>query len=152
VLTPYIIREQGDLRTVFERKLQERQEFLDHYFVFSDEKEYEPPKDYSRTSGLLEDIRQSYMTVDEQRHLEEQTRPRETKTHVPGVPLELPAPIGSEVAGAGPTAPAPPAKSEGALAPATPSPAAAQPAAPAGASPLLNVTPAPRSVDKVEGR
>ena len=57
VLTPYIIREQSDLRTVFERKMQERQEFLDHYFVFSDQTEYEPPKDYSRTNGLLEDIR-----------------------------------------------------------------------------------------------
>ena len=44
VLTPYIIREQDDLRTVFERKMQERQEFLDHYFVFSDRHEYEPPR------------------------------------------------------------------------------------------------------------
>jgi general secretion pathway protein D len=152
VLTPYIIREQADLRTVFERKLQERQEFLDHYFVFADEQQYEPPKDYSRTSGLLEDIRQSYMAVDEQRHLDELTRPREMKTHVPGVPLALPAPISSQVSGAGPAAPAPPAKSEGAQAPATPAPAPAQPAAPAGASPPLNVMPAPRSVDKVEGR
>ncbi|MBL9110735.1 MAG: type II secretion system secretin GspD, partial [Myxococcales bacterium] len=34
ILTPYIIRSQQDLRTVFERKMQERQEFLDRYFVF----------------------------------------------------------------------------------------------------------------------
>ena len=61
VLTPYIIREQDDLRTVFERKMQERQEFLDRYFVFTEQNEYEPPKDYSRTNGLLEDIRQSYL-------------------------------------------------------------------------------------------
>ena len=59
VLTPYIIREQADLRTVFERKMQERQEFLDHYFVFAEQNEYEAPKDYSRMNGLLEDIRQS---------------------------------------------------------------------------------------------
>ena len=39
VLTPYIIREQSDLRTVFERKMQERQEFLDHYFVFSEQQD-----------------------------------------------------------------------------------------------------------------
>ena len=45
VLTPYIIREQHDLRTVFERKMQERQEFLDHYFVFAEENEYEAPHD-----------------------------------------------------------------------------------------------------------
>ena len=76
VLTPYIIREQADLRTVFERKMQERQEFLDRYFVFSEEHEYEPPQDYSRTNGLLEDIRQSYLSVEEQRRLDELTRPR----------------------------------------------------------------------------
>ena len=75
VLTPYIIREQSDLRTVFERKMQERQEFLDHYFVFADQQEYEAPKDYSRTNGVLEEIRQSYLAVDEARRLEELTRP-----------------------------------------------------------------------------
>jgi general secretion pathway protein D len=154
VLTPYIIREQADLRTVFERKLQERQEFLDHYFVFADEQQYEPPKDYSRTSGLLEDIRQSYMAVDEQRHLDELTRPREMKTHEPGAPLELPAPIaGESAAAAAPPAAAPPAK-EGAPPAAPAAPAAPAPAngAPPGAPPPLNVAPPPRSVDKVEGR
>ena len=44
VLTPYIIREQDDLRAIFERKMQERQEFLDRYFVFSDEHDCEPPQ------------------------------------------------------------------------------------------------------------
>ena len=51
ILTPYIIRDQNDLRTVFERKMQERQEFLDRYFVFSDQQPYEPPRDFSRTNG-----------------------------------------------------------------------------------------------------
>ncbi|MDP9001564.1 MAG: type II secretion system secretin GspD, partial [Myxococcota bacterium] len=94
VLTPYIIREQSDLRAVFERKMQERQEFLDHYFVFSDQTEYEAPKDYTRTNGLLEDIRQSYEQVDEQRRLDELMRPREMRTHEPAHPLELPTTIG----------------------------------------------------------
>jgi general secretion pathway protein D len=93
VLTPYIIREQADLRTVFERKMQERQEFLDHYFVFAEQNDYEAPKDYSRMIGLLEDIRQSYTDVDDERRLEELQRPREIKTHEPGQPLELPGPI-----------------------------------------------------------
>jgi general secretion pathway protein D len=93
VLTPYIIREQQDLRTVFERKMQERQEFLDHYFVFAEQNEYEAPKDYSRMIGLLEDIRQSYTDVDDQRRLEDLQRPREIKTHEPGQPLELPGPL-----------------------------------------------------------
>ena len=32
-LTPYIIRDQSDFRRIFERKMQERQEFLDRYFA-----------------------------------------------------------------------------------------------------------------------
>ncbi|MDP9034549.1 MAG: type II secretion system secretin GspD, partial [Myxococcota bacterium] len=99
VLTPYIIREQSDLRVVFERKMQERQEFLDHYFVFSDQTEYEPPKDYSRTNGLLEEIRETYREVGEQKVLQEISRPREVRTHEPGQPLELPISSGSGMGG-----------------------------------------------------
>jgi general secretion pathway protein D len=137
VLTPYIIREQADLRAVFERKMQERQEFLDHYFVFSDQTEYEPPKDYSRNNGLLQDIRQSYMDAEEQRHLDELTRPREIKTHEPGQPLELPAPVSGTEGGPPPSAPQPAPPPQGAP--------AAQ-----GAPPALNITPPARSVEKVE--
>jgi general secretion pathway protein D len=101
VLTPYIVREQDDLRTIFERKMQERQEFLDHYFVFAEQNEYEAPKDYSRTTGLLEDIRQSFDEVEEQRRLEELQRPRELKTHTPGRPLQLPGRAGAAASTAG---------------------------------------------------
>ena len=68
VLTPYIIREQIDLRTIFERKMQERQEFLDRYFVFSERPRLQAAARTTRArTGLLEDIRQSYRDVDEQR-------------------------------------------------------------------------------------
>jgi len=136
VLTPYIIREQADLRKIFERKMQERQEFLDHYFVFAEQQEYEPPKDYSRTNGLLEDIRQSYLDIDEQRRMEELTRPREMKTHEPGQPLELPAPLGASASDT------PPARG----------PAPAAPAAPQEQpnTPPLNVMPQPRGFEKIE--
>jgi general secretion pathway protein D len=90
VLTPYIIREQSDLRAVFERKMQERQEFLDRYFVFSEAQQYSPPHDWSRTNGLLEDIRQGYLGVEEQKALDELTKPKEVKGHEPGQPLEMP--------------------------------------------------------------
>lgn len=90
VLTPYIIRSQQDLRTVFERKMQERQEYLDRYFIFSDAQEYKPPKDWSRTNGLVEDIRQAYFRLEERRRLDEITRPRDLKTHDPQRPLEMP--------------------------------------------------------------
>jgi general secretion pathway protein D len=137
VLTPYIIREQADLRTVFERKMQERQEFLDHYFVFSDQTAYEPPKDYSRTNGLLEDIRQSFAEIDEQRRIDELTRPREVRTHEPGQPLELPAPA---TGGPGTTA----AESRPGAPQLTP---AVNPAPPPA---NLNVAPPPRNVEKLE--
>ena len=52
VLTPHVIRDQEDLRKIFERKMQERQEFLDRYMVFSGE-DWKPPRDWSRTSGLV---------------------------------------------------------------------------------------------------
>jgi general secretion pathway protein D len=165
VLTPYIIREQADLRTVFERKMQERQEFLDHYFVFADQNGYEPPKDYSRLNGLLQEIRKSFEDIDEERRLEEITRPRERLTHEPGQPLELPTtmdpanaatPAGSAgpmPPGAAPTplvapAPAPP----GSAGPPgiQPPPGTPQPATPPAPPPTLNVAPPARSVEKIE--
>jgi general secretion pathway protein D len=90
VLTPYIIREQDDLRVIFERKMQERQEFLDRYFVFNESQQYKAPHDWSRTNGLVEDIRQSYLNVEEQRALLELTKPKEALGHEPGQPLEIP--------------------------------------------------------------
>jgi general secretion pathway protein D len=99
ILTPFIIREQSDLRTIFERKMQERQEFLDRYFVFSDRQDYNPPHDFSRTYGLLEDIRANYRGIEEQRILDEATRPKELRGHDPGQPLEMPATLHVVTAG-----------------------------------------------------
>jgi general secretion pathway protein D len=144
VLTPYIIRDQSDLRAIFERKMQERQEFLDHYFVFSDANEYVPPKDYSRTNGLLEDIRQSYLELGEQQRMEELTRPRDVLTHEPGAPLELPAPInGFHGAVAPSTMPGAPS------APAAPAQSGAAPSAPSP-PPTVNVAPPTRNVERME--
>jgi len=88
VLTPYIIRDQNDLRAIFERKMQERQEFLDRYFVFSDQRPYRPPRDFSRTNGLVEDIRQSMLNVVERKRLIEESKPSAVRTHTPGTPIE----------------------------------------------------------------
>jgi general secretion pathway protein D len=63
VLTPHVVREQGDLRRIFERKMQERQEFLDRYFVFQSE-DWSPPTDFARANGLVEDIRQARLEID----------------------------------------------------------------------------------------
>ena len=87
ILTPYVIRDQQDLRKVFERKMQERQEFLDRYFVF--EGEWEAPRDYSRANGLVEDIRQYYAQLDEQLRLEAESAPLDKGGHEPSPPIEL---------------------------------------------------------------
>jgi general secretion pathway protein D len=135
VMTPYIIRNQQDLRTVFERKMQERQEYLDRYFVFSDSSDYKPPKDWSRTNGLVEDIRQSYFSLDERKRLDEITKPRELKTHDPQRPLEMPQ--------GGPT------RSTGG-APGGPSLTNPQVVPSGGATPPVNVNPAVRNIEKIE--
>lgn len=119
ILTPYIIREQSDLRTIFERKMQERQQFLDRYFVFSDDTDYQPPRDYARTNGLVEFVRQSYKAVEEQKKLDELARPAELKTHEPGEPLEIPvSPAAPASGGVTPTPGQPTPPSSGNPAPA----------------------------------
>jgi general secretion pathway protein D len=67
-LTPYILRSPADLRAIYERKMRERQEFIDRYFVFSDS-EYDVPVDYSRTRGLLGQILSELILQDNDRKL-----------------------------------------------------------------------------------
>jgi len=107
VLTPYIIRDQSDLRAIFERKMQERQEFLDRYFVFSNDHDYKAPKDYSRANGLLEDIKATYRDLDEKERLEAISRPREVLGHYPGDALDLPSQFRASSAGTTPANPTP---------------------------------------------
>jgi general secretion pathway protein D len=65
ILTPYIIRDPGDLREIFERKMQERQQMIDRYFVFGEDK-FEPHIDYSRTRGLVSEIVNEIDRVEEE--------------------------------------------------------------------------------------
>jgi general secretion pathway protein D len=116
VLTPYVIRDQDDLRAIFERKMQERQEFLDRYFVFSDLVAWQPPRDYARSNGLVEDIRQAMLSQDEKSRLELERAPKARKTHEPGQPIALPSLGGRGGAGMGEdggSAPAPAAPATG---------------------------------------
>jgi general secretion pathway protein D len=103
ILTPYVIRDQQDLKRVFERKMQERQEFLDRYFVFAGQ--WEPPRDYSRTNGLVEDIRQSYAQLEEQLRLEAESAPVDKGGHEPSEPIDLPSNVKGK--GGGTAAPSP---------------------------------------------
>jgi general secretion pathway protein D len=85
-LTPYIIRDQSDLRAIFERKMRERQEFIDRYFVFGDH-DYEPPIDYSRTRGMMAEILNELDEIAVERALYEEAQARPPPDHVPRPPV-----------------------------------------------------------------
>ncbi len=85
-ITPYIIRSPEDLRAIFERKMRERQEFLDRYFVFGDH-DYEPVLDFSRTRGLVLEIFNELQAIDEERTLAEELAERPPPGHHARAPL-----------------------------------------------------------------
>jgi general secretion pathway protein D len=91
-MTPYVIRDQSDLRRIFERKMRERQEFLDRYFVLSGNAEVRPDIDYTRTNGLVEEIRQAIRQQREQQEREALSLERAPPSHRPSAPLELTLP------------------------------------------------------------
>jgi general secretion pathway protein D len=66
ILTPYIIKEPGDLRNIFERKVRERQEFLERWSAFRDETDYEAAIDYHRKRGVLEEINQTAIEAEQE--------------------------------------------------------------------------------------
>jgi general secretion pathway protein D len=140
IMTPYVIREQDDLRGIFERKMQERQEFLDRYLVFSDSQPWEPPHDYSRTNGLVEDIRQAFFDVDEKVRIERESKPKTPRTHEPREPIQMPSFGNRRAAGGGGED-----DGSGALRPggARPSPKVSVPVPSAGSG-------APKQVERVE--
>jgi general secretion pathway protein D len=104
VLTPYIIRDQEDLRVIFERKMQERQEIIDRYFVFGDSP-WKPPQDYRRSNGLVEDIRQSMLAQEEKRRFDDESKPAPKRPHEPGLPITRPLGSGHASREAEPGAP-----------------------------------------------
>jgi general secretion pathway protein D len=64
LLTPYIIKDQLDLQQIRERKLRERQEFVESFSTLNEMK-YEPKVDYRRKRGLVEEINRSIQTVED---------------------------------------------------------------------------------------
>ena len=91
IITPHIVRDQTDLRRIFEQKMQERQEFLDRFFVFDDSLPWEPLIDYSRANGLVEHIRQTQLAIAVRERLAREIAPDAPKTHEPVRPVALPS-------------------------------------------------------------
>jgi general secretion pathway protein D len=132
--------------------MQERQEFLDRFFVFSGQ-DWTPPRDWTRANGLVEEIRKSYAEIEEDRRMElEASGPGEYDRGT-SEPIELPG--APRVGGAAPEpagrrrAPTPPATATPpAAAPATPpAPAPAQPTGQNEADSPLRISPIARSVN-----
>ena len=86
ILTPYIIRDPGDLREIFERKMQERQQMIDRYFVFGEDK-FEPHVDYTRTRGLVAEIVNEIDGVEEEIRLARAAELEPPPDHVPRSPI-----------------------------------------------------------------
>jgi general secretion pathway protein D len=58
-LTPYIIQDQSDFRTIFERKMKERQQFVEQFY--GQVPGYNVPIDFSRKPGPLSRMNQSVL-------------------------------------------------------------------------------------------
>lgn len=142
ILTPHVIREQSDLRRIFERKMRERQEFLDRYFVFSSDT-WEPPRDYSRSNGLVEDVRQAFFQVEEQIRLEKESMPTEARIHEPTAAIEMPQVQTAAPVKAAPAAP----KAVPKAAPKPPARPKRAPAKPGTDASPLQINPVARSVN-----
>jgi general secretion pathway protein D len=84
-MTPYIVRTQADLRAIYERKIRERQEFLDRYFVFGTH-DYHPTVDYARTRGLVSEIMKQVTAIKDEHSLAEKL----AKAPPTGHPASLP--------------------------------------------------------------
>jgi general secretion pathway protein D len=108
VLTPHIVRDQADMKRILAKRMEERTELLERETIFSDDK-WSPPHDWARKRGLLGEIRQSQLAVEEKRREEEERAPKGDAPLAPP-PLDLPVPQGPGAHSAPPHAAPTPAK------------------------------------------
>jgi general secretion pathway protein D len=64
LLTPYIVKDQLDLQAIRERKIRERDEFVESFSTLNEMK-YEPKVDYRRKRGLIEEINRRIQSVED---------------------------------------------------------------------------------------
>jgi general secretion pathway protein D len=133
-LTPYIIRDASDFRTIFERKMKEREEFVERFY--GDSVNYHVPIDYERKSGPL-----GALTVNlrrEQNKIENGGSGQDSSERAIGPkrprPLFGPGAVAPDEGGPAPAAPGTVAPGSPPSAPAA-SPPAISPEAPPAASP-----------------
>jgi general secretion pathway protein D len=89
-LTPYIIRDQSDLKNIFERKLRERREFLERFTSFRD-KDYATAAVYRTRRGMLAELeRTARQAEDEARLLNQAEQQLERSASDEGPLMEAP--------------------------------------------------------------
>jgi len=64
LLTPYIVKDQLDLQSIRERKMREREEFVESFSTLNEMK-YEPKVDYRRKRGMVEEINRAIQSVED---------------------------------------------------------------------------------------
>jgi general secretion pathway protein D len=89
LLTPYIIKDQLDLRIIRERKLREHDEYAKSVASL-DRMRYEPRMNYTRKRGLVEDINRTLVDIDADIAARAALKPPSTVR--PG-PIEVPAAV-----------------------------------------------------------
>lgn len=89
LLTPYIIKDQLDLRMIRERKLREHDEYAKSVASL-DRMRYEPRMNYARKRGLVEDINRTILEVDADLAARAALKPPSAVK--PG-PIEIPAAV-----------------------------------------------------------
>ena len=91
-LTPYIIRDAMDFRNIFNRKMEERREFIEQMTAFESD-EYEPTIDYARTNGIVEEIHKTLLEIEEEQKILEALALLPPPEHKAVPPLDyVPAP------------------------------------------------------------
>ncbi len=120
-LTPYIIKDQSDFRAIFERKMKERQQFVEQFY--GQVPGYDVAVDFSRKPGPLSRMNQSV--------LREQQRAENGGPGVPGERLIKPGTQGSAAPRRGAQTPVAPAAEQAPAGPPGVQPGARGPGSPA---------------------
>ena len=85
VLTPYVIRDQSDLRRIFKRKLEERREFIERNTTFT-HSEIRADVDYRHKRGLLSEINHVGIQAEQEAKLLDEAR-KQTEEPPEGVDM-----------------------------------------------------------------
>lgn len=118
VLTPYIVRDEVDMMRIHQRKMDERQELIDHDALFKTT-DWKAPHDWQRTRGLLAEIRNKNREVAiKKKEADDALAQGDAKPSAP-IPFDLPIPqVGVAASGGNSSTSAKPSPSAAAPAPA----------------------------------